>query len=140
MGEVKITTALTNALDNELVNVKVMRPEQARHTNVDASVDTGARLIALPTTLAEQLGLRDVDRPRVTLGEGSMQARPIRGYVLVQIRYRRRCSRSRYVGPAGSPVLLGHMPLEVMDLVVDCPRQQVTVSDPSLPLPHMALY
>ncbi len=143
MGEVKILLSLINALDNELINAQLMQPEQARRVDVEAVVDTGARLLALPTPIAGKLGLRNADRALVTLGDGSIHEMPIQGYVLVRVQVGnvvREVVTSCLVGPAESPVSLGQIPLEIMDLIVDCPRQRVTVSDPSTPMPHMTLY
>ncbi|MEO6724775.1 MAG: clan AA aspartic protease, partial [Blastocatellia bacterium] len=43
------------------------------------------------------------------------------------------------VGPPSSEVLFGQIPLEAMDLVVDCPRQMLTPRPESPYLPTLKL-
>lgn len=143
MGEVWVKIRLVNALDSELLKVGAIQPEQVRMVEVNAMADSGARLLALPESIAGQLGLREVGRALVTLGDGTKRELPLKGYVLIQIelgKIKREAMTQCLVGPDDSPVLLGQVPLEVMDLVVDCPRQRLVPSVESSDLVHMTLY
>ncbi len=83
----------------------------------DALVDTGATTIALPTRLIRQLGLTKVyeKQAKSTSGAGRVSV-----YEAVRLTIEGRfCSVDVMEVPDDVPVLIGQIPLEMLDLVVD---------------------
>jgi predicted aspartyl protease len=83
----------------------------------DALVDTGATTLALPTRLIGQLGLAKVytKQAKSTRGVG-----PVSVYDAVRLTIEGRfCSVDVMEVPDDVPVLVGQIPLEMLDLVVD---------------------
>ena len=112
---------LANLSDLFLVQVGAMNPEDVRRLTVeDALVDTGATRLCLPTSLIEHLGLRAVDTRTARTAAGIVE-RTI--YSEVEYTLLERSSTIRVTDlPEGSPVLIGHMVLEELDLCVDMKR------------------
>lgn len=110
-----------NLSDLFLVQVGAMDPEDVRRLTVeDALVDTGATRLCLPTSLIEHLGLRAVDKRTARTAAGIVE-RTI--YSEVEYTLLERSSTIRVTDlPEGSPVLIGHMVLEELDLCVDMKR------------------
>lgn len=83
----------------------------------DALVDTGATTLALPTRLVRQLGLSKRYEKRVTSSTGTAT---VSMYDAVRLTIQGRdCSLDVMEVPDDVPVLIGQMPLEQLDLVVD---------------------
>ena len=109
---------LENQYDLVAVKLGVMQPEDVRRLTVtDALVDTGATGLCLPTPLIEQLGLTPIKTTRARTATGIVD-RMI--YSAVQFMILERTSLMQITDlPEGSPVLVGHMVLEHLDLCLD---------------------
>ena len=112
---------LANLSDLFLVEAGVMEPEDVRRLTVEnALVDTGATRLCLPTSLIEHLGLRLVDKRTARTATGIVE-RTV--YSEVEYTLLERSSTIRVTNlPEGSPILIGHMVLEELDLCVDMKR------------------
>lgn len=99
---------------------------------VNALVDTGAITLCVPAHVALQLGLEELEKREVITAEGRPVSVPYVGPV--QVRF---ANRSCFTGALvlGESVLLGAIPLEDMDLVINSRRQQVTVNPESPNIP-----
>lgn len=102
------------------------RPEdQVRRVVVpDALVDTGATTLALPTRFIQQLGLTKRYEKRATSSRGV-------GMVSVHEAARltiqgRDCTVDVMEVSDDTPVLIGQIPLEMMDLVIDLQGRRLT--------------
>jgi predicted aspartyl protease len=107
-----------------------MRPaDQVRRVIVsDALVDTGATLLSLPSALIQQLGLMRVSMKPVTSSAGPTQAAL---YDAVRLTIQgRSCTVDVLEVPDGVPVLIGQLPLESLDLVVDL-RDRKLIGNPA---------
>ena len=110
---------LANLSDLFLVQVRAMDPKQAvrRLTVKDALVDTGATGLCLPTSLIESLGLTPIGKRTARTAAGTVE-RTV--YSEVEYTMLDRTSSIRVTNlPEGSPVLVGHMLLEQLDLCID---------------------
>ena len=109
---------LENLYDLAAVALGVMKPEDVRRITVtDALVDTGATGLCLPTPLIEQLGLTPIETRRARTATGIVDRLL---YSAVQFTILERASIMQITDlPEGSPVLVGHMVLEHLDLCVD---------------------
>ena len=109
---------LENLYDLVAVKLGVMNPEDVRRLTVpDALVDTGATGLCLPTSVIEQLGLTPIETTRARTATGIVD-RIVYSEVQFTILERTRSMPVTDL-PEGSPVLVGHMVLEHLDLCVD---------------------
>lgn len=109
---------LENLYDLVAVKLGVMNPEEVRKLTVtDALVDTGATGLCLPTSVIEQLGLTPIETTRARTATGIVE-RILYSEVQFTILERTRSMPVTDL-PEGSPVLVGHMVLEHLDLCVD---------------------
>ena len=98
-----------------------------------ALVDTGALMLCIPEHVAVQLDLEAEAAREVSVADGRSTTVPYVGPVRVGFE-----KRFCYVGALvlGDEVLLGAVPMEDMDLVVDPGRKRLTVDPASPNLPH----
>ncbi len=109
---------LTNLKDLNLANAGVIKPEKVRRATVEnALVDTGATRLSLPKSLIEQLGLMPVGTTRARTANGIVD-RIIYSTVEFTVLERKETIRVTDL-PKNTPVLVGHMILELLDLCVD---------------------
>lgn len=108
------------------------RRSELQPITLNALVDTGAATLCIPEHVQIQLGLEEAETREVMIADGSRQAVPYVGPV--QIRFgNRSCFTGAFV--LGNQVLLGVIPMEDMDLVVNPLRQEVTVNPESPNIP-----
>jgi predicted aspartyl protease len=94
----------------------------------DALVDTGATLLSLPTRLIRQLGLKEQYKSRVRSSIGVSEATVYDAVRLtIQDRY---CTMDVMEVPDDIPVLIGQLPLEQLDFVIDL-RSRSLVGNPA---------
>ncbi len=100
---------------------------------VKALADTGALMLCIPEHLALQLGLETESVREVSVADGRSMNVPYVGPIKVSFG-----KRFCYVGALvlGDEVLLGAVPMEDMDLVVNPSRREVTVDPASPNIPH----
>jgi predicted aspartyl protease len=129
MGRV-MTEATIESMD-DLWKAKngLIQPDQVRRVEVkDALVDTGATLLSLPTRLIQQLGLSRVGTKRVTASSGQTEAGM---YEAVRLTIQgRSCTMDVLEVPDTVPVLIGQIPLEHLDFVVDL-RDRKLIGNPA---------
>ena len=118
MGLIRATVTLLNPTEPELLGLEV-----------SALADSGAVHLCIPEHLAVQLQLRELERREVVLADGHRSSVPYMGPVEVRFA-NRRCFTGAMV--LGDEVLLGAIPMEDMDLVLQPQLQQLTVN-PSSP-------
>jgi predicted aspartyl protease len=124
MGRVLTEATIENLEDLWRSNRGEMPPDQVRRITVtDALVDTGATLLSLPTRLIQQLGLSQTGAKRVTSSSGATEASM---YQAVRLTIQgRQCTMDVMEVPDDVPVLIGQIPLEHLDLVVDLRNRQL---------------
>src|SRR5688500_12310528 len=122
MGRVITEATIENLRDLWEAETGQRPPEQVRRVVVaDALIDTGASALSLPTSMIQQLGLDPGTRRRVRTAGGS---REVQQYSAVKLRIQDRDATIDVVEvPDDCPVLIGQVPLELMDFVVD-PKNQ----------------
>ena len=96
---------------------------------VGALADTGSVFLCIPQHVCLQLGLEVLQEREVKLADGSCVRVPYVGPVLVQFK-----NRTGVMGALvlGDEVLLGAIPMEDMDLVVN-PRDRTVDVNPASP-------
>jgi predicted aspartyl protease len=129
MGRVITEATIENLKDVWSVEQQTISPEKARRISVsDALVDPGATLLSLPTRLIQQLGLKKSGSKRVVSSIGIAEA-AIYDAVRLTIQGRS-CTMDVMEVPDTVPVLIGQIPLEHLDLVVDL-RNRVLTGNPA---------
>jgi clan AA aspartic protease len=131
MGKVMEKIKLTNSYDEDRVQRGEWRPEQVRSLEIDALVDTGATMLILPADVVERLGLREQGRRNVVYADGRKDEIPWIGGVRVTVLGREMIA-SALVVPAGTTALIGQIPLEELDLIVD-PKSRALKVNPASP-------
>ena len=129
VGRVVTEATIENLKDLWAVECGMVTPDKARRLIVpDALVDTGATLLSLPTSLIQQLGLSQVTSKRVTSSTGLTEAGV---YEAVRLTIQgRSCTMDVMEVPDSVPVLIGQLPLEHLDLVVDL-RNRSLIGNPA---------
>ena len=117
-GRVLVTARIENMEDLYAVKKGLITPDKVRFVEViDALVDTGASTLSLPKRFITQLGLDPVRTQRVRTASGPGQAQ-VYGTAKLTIQGRA-CPTDVLEVPDDCPVLIGQIPLEAMDWVVD---------------------
>jgi clan AA aspartic protease len=96
---------------------------------VDALADTGSVFLCIPEHVRLQLKLEVLERREVKLADGSRASYPYAGPVVLRFKNRTGCVGALVMG---DEVLLGAIPLEDMDLVVN-PRDRTVDVNPESP-------
>jgi predicted aspartyl protease len=118
MGRVTVTAKIENLSDLHLVESHFLPAEQARWVEVDdALVDTGATILSMPKKLIERLGLNLV-RTRNAVTSAAPVTVNVFGAVRLTIQDRDCVTRVTEL-PDECPVLIGQIPLEELDFIVD---------------------
>jgi clan AA aspartic protease len=118
MGGVLTEATIDNLHDLVEAKLGKLAVEKVRMVKVpDALIDTGATTLALPKRLIEQLGLRKQYEKRAVTAAG-IQAINVYESARVEIMGRLATVDPIEV-PEGNPVLIGQIPLETMDWVID---------------------
>ncbi len=135
MGRVLTEATIENVRDLWAVEEGLKTADQARRIIVpDALVDTGATLLSIPTRLIQQLGLKQITTKRVTSSSGVTQ---VGLYEAVRLTIQdRTCTMDVLEVPDDVPVLIGQIPLEHLDLVVDL-RNRRLIGNPAHGGEHM---
>jgi clan AA aspartic protease len=121
VGLIHASLALSNPRRHELAPLQVT-----------ALVDTGAITLCIPEHVAVQLDLSELEKREVTTAEGRHVAVPYVGPVQITFA-NRSCFTGAFV--LGDGVLLGSIPMEDMDLVIDSRRQEISVNPESPNMP-----
>ncbi len=131
MGLIRTQLELINGDDLALVRRDMAKPDQVRSITVTALVDCGAAMLAINESIQLQLGLLKVEERLAELADGSVATYDVVGPVEVRFPHRR-CSVDAMVLPGNAEVLLGALPMEDMDLVIE-PKTETVRVNPSMP-------
>jgi predicted aspartyl protease len=138
MSEVKVEVKLENAIDRGMVTRGLLTEDKVRSFNVRVLADTGAAMLVLPQDQVEALGLTEVRKAVVRYTDERKEERPVAGPLIVRVDGRA-ATVDCIVGPPNSEPLLGHIVMEIMDLIVDPLQQKLTPRPESPFLPELKL-
>lgn len=135
MGKVLVHAKIESLGDLLKLELGLHGPDQVRRLEVaDALVDTGATFLSLPRRLIEQLGLKQFRTRKVKTSAGSITTRM---YEAVRLTIQERdCTVDVAEVPDDCPVLVGQIPLEALDFVVD-PVNRRLIGNPEHGGEHM---
>jgi predicted aspartyl protease len=130
MGKVLVAAKIENWYDLYEVSKGQRKPEDVRTVEMlDALVDTGAIYLSLPQHMIDRLGLQRYGTRRSRTFGGDLQDFDMYGVVRLTVQARERCMEVAAL-PDAYPVLIGKLPLEMLDWVVD-PKGQKLIGNPA---------
>ena len=122
----RVITEITVENFNDLFDAKrgMIPAEKVRKLTIpNAIVDTGAAFLSLPARMIQELGLSKAYTKRVTTSRGPADA-DVYSAVWLTIQGRS-CTLDVMEVPDTVPPLVGQLPLEHLDFVVDPVRQRI---------------
>lgn len=135
MGKVVVEAKVENIEDLYELEKGQLSDDQVRSAVVlDALVDTGATMLSLPASKIQQLGLRRLRARRARTATGIAEF-DVYGTVQLTIQDRD-CRVDVAEIPDDCPMLIGQVPLELLDFVVD-PVGQRLIGNPEHGGEHM---
>lgn len=126
MGLVYANIELINSGDVEVARRGFIKKNEIRKARVKALVDSGAYMLCINQSLKEQLGLPLIDTQVAELANGMKERYEIVGPVEVIFENRSTSCRA-LVLPGDAEVLLGAIPIEDMDVIIDPKNQKLKV-------------
>jgi clan AA aspartic protease len=124
MGTTYAEITLKNAADVSIVGRGYITEKDVRQITLRAMVDTGAYTLVINEETREKLGLAIEQQEPSFLADGTIQSygktEPVKIYW-----GNRMCNCSAVVVPSAETVLLGAIPLEDMDLIVNPKTQEL---------------
>jgi clan AA aspartic protease len=131
MGKVMQNIKLTNLYDRERARTGDLPSDQVRSVEIEALVDTGATTLVLPADVVERLGLPTGGHRKVRYADGRVEEVPwVAGVHIVILG--RETAVTALVIAAGQMALIGQIPLEELDFVVD-PKSRELRPNPRSP-------
>ena len=118
MGTVYAEITLKNAGDFIRVKEGLIIEQNVRKAKISAVVDTGAMTLVISEAVCEELGLEIQEQKVATLANNTKEICKVTEPVEIQWK-NRRTSCEAMVIPGAETVLLGAIPLEGMDLMVN---------------------
>jgi len=131
MGLTYADITLANSYDETAFKKGFVAEKDIKKMDVKALVDSGAYMLTIDTSIKTQLGLDVFETMEVELADGTRQECEIAGPVILRFK-NRRTSCDALVLPGATEVLLGAIPLEGLDVLIDAKTQQLIVH-PSRP-------
>jgi clan AA aspartic protease len=126
---------LANNHEEEEVKRGQLRPHEVRTAHVQAVVDTGATMLVLPADVVSKLGLFPDGYRKVRYADGRIRELPWVSCIRITILGRETVTNA-LVEDAGTTPLVGQIPLEELDLIVDPKSHDLRVNpdSPDAPL------
>lgn len=132
VGKVIVEVELVNAEDDSAQFRSQMKSSEIRRVKLPMLVDTGATGLSLHQEAIKKLGLRVIKEVTSQFANGQTAKRKVYSSVLINVMGR---SAITWVVecPSNVPALLGQIPLEMMDLMVDPRNQRLVPGHPESP-------
>jgi predicted aspartyl protease len=130
MGRITVPIEVASNLDLVLADLGMLPHEKVRRVKLSGIVDTGATELVLPASTVAQLGLSPSDRTTVKYGDNCRAERDVVFNVWLGLQGRRRVLNA-IVEPDRTEALIGAIPLESMDFLIDCRTNTLYPRDPN---------
>ena len=131
MGLVYAEIDLINGGDMYLYRQNQIKEEDIKQVKVTALVDRGAYMLTINETVRAQLDLPFIEKQFGKLADETLLELDVVGPV--EVRFENRSTTVRaIVLPGDAEILLGAIPMEDMDVLID-PRQQRLLVNPKHP-------
>lgn len=127
MGLVYAEIELTNGGDAYLYNKGLLDENKVKKVRVNSLVDSGAYMLVINENIKNQLDLPVIEKQFSRMADESLIELEVVGPI--DVRFENRSTTVRAVVlPGNSEVLLGSIPMEDMDVLIDPKRQKLTVN------------
>jgi len=131
MGLVYAEVELINGADMANASSNFIEKDSIRKMKVNMLVDSGAYMLAINENIQQQLQLPVVEKRIFELAGGQSVEYDVVSQV--ELRFKnRRCLVDAVMLPGDSEPLLGAIPMENMDVLID-PKQQELIVNPAHP-------
>ena len=127
MGLVYADITLISGEDLVLAKRHIIGEEEVKQMNVTMLVDSGSVYMCINETIKEQLQLPTIEKRKGQLANGEVVEYDLVGPIEVRFK-NRRCNVDAMVLPGDSEPLLGSIPLEDMDVLIDPYRRELIVN------------
>ncbi|MDR0448392.1 MAG: aspartyl protease family protein [Treponema sp.] len=124
MGTVYAEITLKNSYDVMTCKRGYINEQEIRQTTLQAVVDTGAGTLIINEDVRQKLGLEVEGEQDVTMANQTPETCKVTEPVEVHWKNRKMVCQP-WVIPGNGEILLGAIPLENMDLIVDPKREEV---------------
>lgn len=131
MGLTYATLEVINSDDIAVARRNLMPAADVRRAQVRMLVDSGAYMLCLNEHIAAQLGLEFTDTMAAELADGTVTTLQVAGPVDLRFGNRKTSCRA-VILPGESEPLLGAIPMEDMDVLID-PKKQELIINPANP-------
>ncbi|HVV52188.1 MAG TPA: clan AA aspartic protease [Polyangia bacterium] len=129
---------LTNAYDEENAARGQIAADGVRSAEIEALVDTGATMLVLPADVVARLGLLPAGYRRVRYADGRTREVPWVSGIRITILGRDTVTNALVEDARATP-LIGQIPLEELDLLVDPKSRELRVNPASPDAPLLDL-
>lgn len=126
MGLVHAEIELVNAAQIEMAKKHFIGEDEVKRILVRALVDSGSIMLCINEGIKEYLELSILENRRIQLADGRLGNFDIAGPLEVRFKNRRTVCQA-IVLPDDCEVLLGCIPIEDMDVIIDPARQELIV-------------
>ena len=127
MGLIYAELELINAGDIELARRHYIGEEEIKRMRVNALVDTGAYMLCINETVQEQLDLPLLEMRKGVNANGEVREYRVVGPIELKFKNRRTLCHAMVLS-GDNEILLGAIPLEDMDVLIDPLRQELIVN------------
>jgi clan AA aspartic protease len=124
MGEIYANITLYNGMDFVATKMGTLPAKQIRKMDVHALVDSGATTLVINDEIRNQLGLIPLETKEIRLADGSVENYEFVGPVEIHFKNRRSLCQA-IVLPNADDVLLGAIPMEDMDVIIDMKNRKL---------------
>jgi clan AA aspartic protease len=126
MGMVYAEFELINADDLALSRRNILNKDEVKRIQTTMLVDSGAYMMAINETIQEQLQLPFVERRKSVMADGSIVEHEVVGPIVIKFKNRQAVCNAIVLQGDNEP-LMGSIPLEEMDVLIDPRRQQLII-------------
>ena len=127
MGLVYADIELISGRDLVMFGEGLITEDKIKRMTINVLVDSGALMLTINEEIKTQLGLQQVDSRSAQLADGTLLKLPVVGPVEVRFA-NRRSSVDAMVLPGDAEPLLGAIPMEDMDVLVDTQQRRLIVN------------
>jgi hypothetical protein len=127
MGLVYANIVLKNAEDLALVKHGYLKIEDIRQLSASMLVNSGSNMMAINEIVKTQLGLNITRKQIAQLANGSLLELGIVGPIEINFENRRTICEAMVL-PGDVELLLGAIPMEAMDVVIDVTQSKLIVN------------
>ncbi len=127
MGLVYAEIEIINGFELEMARRSMIDPEEVKRLFVNILVDTGSYMMCINESIQEQLQFPIVDSKKAQTADGRIIDCPVVDQIQIRFENRNWSGRAMIL-PGDTEPLLGAIPLEEMDVLIDPLRGKMMVN------------